>query len=1189
MSFRSMVLALTSLAVASLPAQDFDDDFERGNGPLDGWTVHDGDWNIVDGVLVAGPAGATEQHAYVGDPALRLPAGDYVFSVDLQFLIDDQQPVGRHAGIAFCMDQPGARSSSSGYLAWWIDRTADRGINLTRRDGGGFTHLVQGGGDPLSSPPTNLTVEITGDTILVHADDVLVIEHVDNTYRGGHFGLWSWNGASQHVAFDNVTLEAEVPALTACFTFDPATPLPGNDVIFDASCSIASLGEIVGHEWSFGDGDSAEGEVVEHVYDFADNYVVTLTVEDDLGNVASVDRNVGVPDTLLPLEDDFNRAEGLADGWTIHEGDWRINADGQLQVTTQGAEATIWAGDPAGVLAGDFTIEFAMEFLATPNDGIGRHAGVFFCAAEPGSRWTTPLYDVWWIDRNVDFGVQAHIWNGPGGVLVPLGPNTGRTVPDLRDPPQLWTVTVDATTIRYYGDGVLLGEIDDVSFPREGHFGFWAHLNGQDVVFDDVSVREGVHLPEIDELLPCANASDTVTVAGTVITFDASCTRVPDGDSVTAWRWDFGDGQSEEGQVVEHVYEVADTYVAELTIEHTGGPDAIVAIEISINEQADLPFFDDFEMAAGPEVPGWTVFQGDWSISDDSRLEVVANGGSSPSAEAFIWAGSPPLYVTGDVTIEFEIEFLTHNPPTDGVGKHAGVFFFAEEPTTRHQTNCYDVWWIDRSQDQGLGLHRWIPLTFLSPGTGIELPELDLVDPPRFWRIEVDGPTIRVWGDDELLIERQDSTRREGYVGFWAYGNNQHVRFDNICVVEGPSDGSPECSDGASMPRACFTATPDAVEIDEDVLFDASCSRVPDEVTVTAYRWDFDDGETEEGDVIEHAFDEAGFFDVTLTIEHDAGDPVTSTRTVTVTEVAVLPVFETFDGPADEVPGWSASSGDWTINEDGQLEVVTSAQGGEAHIWLGSPPVLLEGDMTIEFEIEFVNHDPPLDPVGRHAGVFFYSEQPTLRWSSSSYDVWWIDRAQDLGMSLHKWPLEFLTPGSFDLFPEPPRRWRIEILGETIRVFGDDELVADVVDETRRSGYFGFWAYLNDQQVRFDNVCIVEGPFEGSPECEIVDPPGDLFVRGDSNASGTIDLTDGVVTLNFLFTGGEEPACPDAADTDDNGALVISDAVITFSYLFTGGAAPVRPSPTETNFPVEDCGVDPTDDTLGCGEFATCR
>ena len=43
------------------------------------------------------------------------------------------------------------------------------------------------------------------------------------------------------------------------------------------------------------------------------------------------------------------------------------------------------------------------------------------------------------------------------------------------------------------------------------------------------------------------------------------------------------------------------------------------------------------------------------------------------------------------------------------------------------------------------------------------------------------------------------------------------------------------------------------------------------------------------------------------------------------------------------------------------------------------------------------------------------------------------------------------------------------------------------------------------------------------------DPPPALpvlFIRGDSNSSGTVDISDGVFTLGFLFLGGRQPPAP---------------------------------------------------------------
>ena len=93
---------------------------------------------------------------------------------------------------------------------------------------------------------------------------------------------------------------------------------------------------------------------------------------------------------------------------------------------------------------------------------------------------------------------------------------------------------------------------------------------------------------------------------------------------------------------------------------------------------------------------------------------------------------------------------------------------------------------------------------------------------------------------------------------------------------------------------------------------------------------------------------------------------------------------------------------------------------------------------------------------------------------------------------------------------------------------------------------------------------------------------GPTFVRGDANSDGAINLTDGVIPLLFLFSGGTPPACGDAADTNDTGSVEITDAIIIFSWLFTGGAAPAAPSPLSPGYSAAECAADPTEDGLGC-------
>ena len=81
---------------------------------------------------------------------------------------------------------------------------------------------------------------------------------------------------------------------------------------------------------------------------------------------------------------------------------------------------------------------------------------------------------------------------------------------------------------------------------------------------------------------------------------------------------------------------------------------------------------------------------------------------------------------------------------------------------------------------------------------------------------------------------------------------------------------------------------------------------------------------------------------------------------------------------------------------------------------------------------------------------------------------------------------------------------------------------------------------------------------------------GDQFLRGDANGSGEINLTDGIAVLNFLFLGGEDSPCRDAADINNDSNINLTDGIGIFNFLFLGGSAPEAPWP--------ECGVDPDAD-----------
>lgn len=82
------------------------------------------------------------------------------------------------------------------------------------------------------------------------------------------------------------------------------------------------------------------------------------------------------------------------------------------------------------------------------------------------------------------------------------------------------------------------------------------------------------------------------------------------------------------------------------------------------------------------------------------------------------------------------------------------------------------------------------------------------------------------------------------------------------------------------------------------------------------------------------------------------------------------------------------------------------------------------------------------------------------------------------------------------------------------------------------------------------------------------------FIRGDANQDLTIDISDPIMVLDYLFGSTLVLPCEDAADGNDDGDLNIADAIKVLQYLFGSGSAPPTPFP-DPNF-------DTTPDNLGC-------
>jgi hypothetical protein len=65
--------------------------------------------------------------------------------------------------------------------------------------------------------------------------------------------------------------------------------------------------------------------------------------------------------------------------------------------------------------------------------------------------------------------------------------------------------------------------------------------------------------------------------------------------------------------------------------------------------------------------------------------------------------------------------------------------------------------------------------------------------------------------------------------------------------------------------------------------------------------------------------------------------------------------------------------------------------------------------------------------------------------------------------------------------------------------------------------------------------------------------------RGDANGDSSIDISDAVFLIDYIFTGGPAPDPQSAGDTDCSGTIDIVDVVNIVAFIFDGGPEPGDP------------------------------
>ncbi len=336
-----------------------------------------------------------------------------------------------------------------------------------------------------------------------------------------------------------------------------------------------------------------------------------------------------------------------------------------------------------------------------------------------------------------------------------------------------------------------------------------------------------------------------------VVKFDASNTKDINNDTLK-YTWDFGDGESGTGSVIQHQYDRSGIYSVKLIVDDNSElvcSSSVSFINLRLTQTPKAHAGDDVIGCVGEEIP----FDGTQSVSETpGTLSAVWNFGDGQSSEGVVtsYAYPSPGQYQAILTVTDQL-----NPMCPSSSDIKNVVINAT-PTVAIKSQ---------------------PLGCL--GEEIQFDATSALDP--------DG--------DELEF-------------YWTFGDGQILKGGPVVKHQYQQGGEYRVTvivdDGQAS--SCSTATAETVvRINTPPQADAGpnmtcCAGVQAEFNATAsidadndpliYTWDFGDGNTQEGAVVNHAYAKSGSYNVVLTVDDNSRTQCSKSSVNFVAEVNAQPV-----------------------------------------------------------------------------------------------------------------------------------------------------------------------------------------------------------------------------------------------------------------------------------------------------------
>lgn len=510
----------------------------------------------------------------------------------------------------------------------------------------------------------------------------------------------------------------------------------------------------------------------------------------------------------------------------------------------------------------------------------------------------------------------------------------------------------------------------------------------------------------------------TSSAVGLAASFDGSASSDAEG-LVTAYSWNFGDGQSGTGAAASHTYTAAGTYHVTLTVTDGAGSTGSVTHDVvvaPVNQAPTAAFSSSvtglsasFDATASKDADGSIASYG-WDFGDGH------SGSGATATHAYGSAGTYHVTLT-----------VTDNQGATGTVSQDVVVTPVNQPpvaafasTVSHMSASFDASASNDAEgpiasyawdfgDATSGAGATASHTYASPGTyHVTLTVADASGATNAVTHDVvasaapvnQAPTAAFTSSVTGLgaaFDGSTSADAEGPIASyaWNFGDGQSgtgASASHTYATGGTFHVTLTVTDGAGAtgsvthdvtvapvnqpPTAAFTSSASALA----ATFDGSTSSDP-EGPISSYAWDFGDGQSGTGATASHTYAAAGSYQVTLTVTDGSG----ATGSVARTVVAVAPVSNVTARDAFErvvANGWGAADlgGSWSIASgaassfsvaDGAAQMkVRSSTGLRASLAAASSS---NTRVTASFSVDKIAAGQQITVIGRQVGADNYN------------------------------------------------------------------------------------------------------------------------------------------------------------------------------------------------------------------------